>query len=367
MSNLPPQVTRTNPLLPIGVLVGLAASFQQLGQHVLFGNKVIAKLEQACVNPKYIGKYIPLEWGDYGRAVNKVCCIAPKFFQPALESSVQTPFLSEFVPLFGLLAVIVHIAANRSSAGFLVRWSPTFFLLLAQFLGAGFAAPVALSLVVFYGSRSARASFIPSGIARSLLPALTLGYLIPSVIVLAKGLVDDAVLDWGIILWQPFPLYMAIIIIFLSNFFHSPARNTSDAMVSTTFIVSTTDAVVLVSFLMHLRAIYLAYTNGLDLASYLPNLKTTDIPANVHTFLFFDFLSTIGSLWTLVIYDTTRFANLGTFSVSKCLAILLLGTVVIGPAGATAWAWSQIEKARLQALVADRPKTIDRVTPAIKN
>lgn len=356
------QVTRVSPLAPIGVLLGLLA----IALHVLHGTVILRNgtgelLRTTCNRPLYQAdryvSFIPKQYrGDWSREVNNVFCFFARFFQASLDNPAQVPIIAEFVPLLGMVVAVFYIAAYRSSAGFVVRWSPFFFLVVTQLLGAAVAAPTMLAFVVYYGSRSARASFIPSGVARALMPAVEVGYFLPIYFMQLKGVLSDSAIDWAITIWNPFPIYVAILLFVLSSSFHSPYRNTSDAMVSTTFIVAFMDFIVLTSFLFHLRAVYAVATNGLGLADYAIDLSSRDLAANVHTFLTVDFLVTAGALWTLVVYDSSRFANLGTTSVARALLTLALGTVIVGPGGAAAWAWSQVERARLQALVADRVK-----------
>ena len=355
------QVARVSPLAPIGVLIALlAVALHLMHGTVMLGNGTVQQLRNTCLMPTYQGRYvtfIPKQYrGEWTNHANDLFCFFARFFQASLENPAQVPIIAEFVPLLGLTVAVFYIAANRSSAGLVVRWGPFFFLVVTQLLGAAIATPAMLTWVVYYGSRSARASFIPSGVARALMPAIEVGYFLPIYFLQLKGIISDSAIDWAITIWNPFPVYVAILLLVLGASFHSPQRNTSDAMVSTTFIVAFMDFIVLTSFLFHLRAVYACLTNGLSLSDYLLDFSTTNLTTNVHAFLTVDFLVTTGSLWTLIVYDSSRFANLGTTGVRKSLLVLAVGTVLVGPGGAAAWAWSQVERARLQALVADRIK-----------
>ncbi|KAJ8607097.1 hypothetical protein MRB53_040533 [Persea americana] len=265
----------------------------------------------------------------------------------------------EFLTVIAVLTVIGVISANRSSAGPIVRWGTTFFFLVMQAIGGGVALPIYFCFIVYNGSQSARASFVPSGWARSLLPAIMVGYFLPCVTMLLPTLFTQRQQDVGLAIWQAFPAYVSLIAAILAVIFTGSglvAMSTSDAMVSTTLIISTMDFMVLASIIGHVYAIYIAYSDGMTLASFIPEVNLTTPEHVSHAFLTFDFLACMIALWTLIFYDTTRFAGVGKTSITVSVLISVLGTVVLGPGGAAAWAWSNIEKARLGALVADRPK-----------
>ena len=347
------QVNPISPLLPISVLIVTSAqAYNIMHRHCLSSPHVQTWIAQCEANPGQFLSYKSL------RTLDTVTCVLVKFFAAAWDDSASKALCSEFMALFGIVTLIMMISSNRSSAGSFVRWGSTIVFLLMQILGAGVVLPVYLSVIVYNGSRSARASFIPSGWARALLPTLIVAYLLPSMSMMIPSLFTARQQEIGIALWQPFPVYVSAIAAVLALLFtgSGTAMSTSDAMVSTTLIVSSMDFMVLVSVLCHIYAISIVYTAGTPLSAFIP-LSNLPTPASVsHGFLTFDMLAVLVSLWTLIFYDTTRFAGVGKTSIISAALIAVVGTVVLGPGGAAAWAWSNVEKARLGALVADRPR-----------
>lgn len=347
------EVNTISPLLPISVLlVSAAQSFNLLHKQCLQSPKV-DEWAQTCrtLGGRYLGH------ASLSR-IDSTICLMVQFFSAGVDDSATKVLWIEFLGLFGTIILVGYISANRSSAGRIVKWGTTIAFVLMQLFGAAVVSPLYYAMIVYKGSSSARASFIPSGWARTLLPSLIVAFIIPSMVMVVPELFTEYHREMAIAIWQPFPIAFSLMSIILALCFtgSGSSKSTSDAMVSTALIISSMDFMVVLSTLCHLYAVYIIYTERLPLRSFVPDLELMSTSAVTQAFLSFDFLGCMISLWTLIFYDTSRFAGVGRTSVTSAAVIAVLGTVLLGPGGAAAWAWSNIEKARLGALVADRPR-----------
>jgi hypothetical protein len=348
------QVSRISPLLPIAALLAIQAFDNYHLLHVILGNPLAKELGRNC--PSGTGIFNIIE------ALDTTVCGLSNAFEVALADSVNRVVLAEFSTLIAACAVIAHIAANRSSASLPVRYGATFFLIMGQLVGIANVMPIFYALIIWRSSASARASFVPSGVSRALLPALIVGYIFLTAPMQFPHLLSKESFRVIMDLWQPFPVYLSILLAILGSYFYAISNRqltASDAVISTTFIVSTTDFLVLCSMLTHGLAIYLYFSLNVSIKDFVPNLELKTASDCLRAFFILDFLGCLTSTWTLIFYDTTRFAGLGRASPLAAIVVAVVGTLVLGPGGAVAWAWSSVEKARLSALVADR-KTPDK-------
>lgn len=200
--------------------------------------------------------------------------------------------------------------------------------------------PIYYILIVWKSSSSARASFMPSGSARALLPAVLFGFLIPSIFLLAPEFFQNqAFLEWGIAVWQLFPILVSFVATTLGFCFSgsdSRSITTTEAVISTTFIVSSLDTTILISFVLHLYAIYSIYNQGLTISTFLPNSDFGTAEDAFYAFFAIDLLGCLISTWTLIFYDTSRYAGVGKTSVLSAALIAVFGTLLFGPGGAAA-------------------------------
>lgn len=343
------EVTHINPLMPISVLILTAAQAYKVLFKICLGHEYgLRALSQACALQS--SRYVSDETSNRG------ICIYVEVFKTAIENPITRILLVEFAGLVAVVTLIGFISANRSSAGSPVRWGTTAFLMLMQAIGGAIALPIYYSLIIYNSSSSARASFIPSGFARALLPALVCGYVLPTVAIVAPEIFPTIdIWEWVIVYWQIFPVLVSSINMVLGFCFTGVrgSKTTSDAMISTTFIIGTMDTVILGSFLMHLYALSAVYNQGLGPSDFIPDIKMQTTSQIVHAFFSFDFLGFLVSTWTLIFYDTSRFAGVGktsvmydaasssfyTKSLTDCSSAFLLaifGTVLLGPGGAAA-------------------------------
>ncbi|CCG84143.1 protein of unknown function [Taphrina deformans PYCC 5710] len=345
------EVAKISPLLPIAVLlITSAQAYKVLHKHCLANPNGLQALSQLCaVQP---GHYFANQDAD------RATCLLVESFKVAINDAATYTLLLEFCPLVALMMLVGIISANRSSAGVAVRWGTTATYLAMQIVTAAVTLPLYFSLIVWNSSSSARASFVPSGVSRALLPALACGYGVPVLAMMApSALTDSAAWEWAIASWQIFPIFVSVIGVVLAFCFTgvTGGQTTSDAMMSTTFIVCTMDTVILGSVAVHAYALYFAHTSDLVLSSLIPSIELSSLTQVMHALFTFDFLGCMIAIWTLIFYDTTRFAGVGKTSLLSASFLAIFGTIFLGPGGAAAWAWSNIERARLGALVADRP------------
>lgn len=351
------QVNPISPLLPISVLlVSAAQSFNLLHKHCLRSPFIEAWAQTCESSPR---QYITHP--AFG-TLDTITCVLVEFFSAAVNDVATNVLAVEFLCLFGTMLLIGYISANRSSAGKAVRWGTTAAFMLAQLLGAAVVYPVYVSMIVYKGSTSARASFVPSAWARTLLPAVFVSFIVPSLVLVFPKLLSTDQTNMVIAVWQLFPIAFTVVssvlALCLTGSGHS--LSTSDMMVSTALIISSMDFMVLISFLAHLYAVYLTYANSLAPASFVPDSALSSPLAVTKAFFTFDFVGCMVATWTLIFYDTSRFASVGRTSLLSAAFIALFGTLLLGPGGSAAWAWSNIEKARLRALVADRPRKANK-------
>lgn len=310
-ASVPKEVTQINPLMPISVLVLTAAqAYKILHKYCLASESGLKTLHELCAlqDRRYVSDV----------TLNRGICLLVEFFKAAIEDPISHVLLVEFASVVAVATLIGLISANRSSAGTTVRWGTTAFLMFMQVVGGAIALPIYFALIVYHSSSSARASFIPSGIARALLPALVCGFVLPSVALVAPGIFPSrSVWELALAIWQLFPILVSVINMVLGFCFTGVrgSKTTSDAMISTTFIVGTMDTVILGSFLMHVYALYSVYTHGFMPMDFLPAIKMETLTQVVHAFFTFDFLGFLISIWTLIFYDTSRFAGVGKTSV----------------------------------------------------
>ncbi|ORY78507.1 hypothetical protein BCR37DRAFT_394459 [Protomyces lactucae-debilis] len=348
------QVSRISPYFPIAVLLAIQAFDNYHLLHVVLGHPLASTVEQGC--PARTGAFALIP------PLNKICCILSNAFEIAMGDPVCRVVLAEFSVLIAAVAVISHIAANRASASWPVKYGATIVLVLGQLLGVANIMPIFYALIIWRSSASARASFLPSGVSRALLPAIVVGYFFLTAPMLVPDMFTKGTLRMTMELWQPFPIYLAALMAVLGSYFYAISNRqltASDAVISTSFLVSTTDFLVLCSLLTHGLAIYFFVTLRPALKDFIPNLDMRTATDVYRTFFLFDFIGCLTATWTLIFYDTTRFAGLGRASPLAAVVVAIVGTLILGPGGAVAWAWASVEKARLSALVADR-KPSDR-------
>lgn len=305
------EVAKISPLLPIAVLLASAAQCYYVLHVRLMGSpNGMRELERICSTQ--VDKYFS------HLDLNRGTCKLVEAFRAAVYNPATKVVLLEFAALVAVITLIAVISSNRSSAGFIVKWGSTAFLMVMQVLGGAVALPILFANVVWNSSSSARASFIPSGTARALYPALFCGFLAPSLVLVApEPFQKGGILDQALAFWQIFPILVSIVTMVLAFCFTGIgiAKTTSDAMISTTFIVSTMDNVILFSFLMHAMSIYAAYDQGLTVMDFVPLVTMSSLAEVMHAFFVIDFLGFLVAVWTLIFYDTSRFAGVGKTSI----------------------------------------------------
>lgn len=332
------SVTKISPLLPIAILLVTSAQAYKVLHKFILATPQASKIDEICA--KIPGRY----FGSLGmvdlRPLDGLTCALVQIFSVVIYHPASRIVLLEFMGLIAVVAIIGLISSSRSSAGTLVKWGTTTAFMIMQVIGGAVVLPIYYILIVWKSSSSARASFMPSGSARALLPAVLFGFLIPSIFLLAPEFFQNqAFLEWGIAVWQLFPILVSFVATTLGFCFSgsdSRSITTTEAVISTTFIVSSLDTTILISFVLHLYAIYSIYNQGLTISTFLPNSDFGTAEDAFYAFFAIDLLGCLISTWTLIFYDTSRYAGVGKTSVLSAALIAVFGTLLFGPGGAAA-------------------------------
>ncbi|KAI0340994.1 hypothetical protein BDW22DRAFT_1430626 [Trametopsis cervina] len=117
-----------------------------------------------------------------------------------------------FLPQLCGVLVFIYWEAGKAETFSIIQF-PTFFGILAQLIAAGPTLPLYFIAHIYYMPMNA--SKLPSdGLARArtLLPAITIGYLLPSaVLFLAPTTMSLDAKQIVAAIWQPFPLYISLL------------------------------------------------------------------------------------------------------------------------------------------------------------
>ncbi|KIP02313.1 hypothetical protein PHLGIDRAFT_122568 [Phlebiopsis gigantea 11061_1 CR5-6] len=160
--------------------------------------------------------------------LDEMCTGLAGFFSAAVDGHDEATrmYCLWFLPQLVSILVFLYWEASRVSRSSVIAF-PTFFGILAQLITAGVVLPfyfaIHILLVPLFpiGRRG-----IPHPEARALLPAVIMGFLVPSAMLFLFPASPRIPLDVKQIiaaLWQPFPIYLAVIHNLLSKTFHNSA------------------------------------------------------------------------------------------------------------------------------------------------
>ncbi|KAI1087365.1 hypothetical protein F5B19DRAFT_475936 [Rostrohypoxylon terebratum] len=278
----------------------------------------------------------------------------------------QAYFLLNWFPV----VVIWAVESSRTrNSGRLVSFAALFGLLY-QIIGAAVIAPVYYAAYVFTSRGETyyqQGRSVPLGYARALLPAVVLGYFIPTV-ALFYGTWDIQTVQYLTAFWQPSPIYVSALLV-LFSFFTSPSSTTATTKnhdikhLKLVYLLAG-----LVSGFSHLSTAYLSLTSDDPLLSlsyiFLPNRATwrDSTALGLHYIFQVDFFGAFGSglFWSwLLTYDVLRIEGRPRAS-SLIQAVLGIGitTLVAGPGSAImmVYSWRESRLAKIEDRIEENGK-----------
>lgn len=250
------------------------------------------------------------------------------------------------------------------------RCSTSFWGFLYQCVGIGLVGPL---YYLCYLSASADDNYwwplsrrMPTAYAKSILPAMVLGYLIPT-IAMHIPYSDTRLTEVAMIIWQPSPIYINILLALFSRIyerFYPEPKPTPDAA-NPLPDISSLNLIYAISFLIgtlahasFLHALFSSPNLLLTLKQlFLPLLffKTPPSPlpfdTSMHSFWQYDFLLFFAATLIFCVVAVWDLKRVGRTRVSLVNAVvgIMLGTVGVGPAAmfVAVWAWREGVMARV--------------------
>jgi hypothetical protein len=338
--------SRTRTLLSIFfILCALVATYEMRISTTLtgLGDKIQAEVDSATyLRTEYTG--IPAV--DYGLRY-----LVVSFLPGAAgwNKGFQVQMFYFLVQFFGIIGVYSVEAGRRANVD---KWihSTTIWALFYQTVGGAIIIPLyCLAYLRDSGKNeyfSPASRRIPLPYAKALLPAMLIGYLIPTLAIFyplslytTQGLVA---------LWQPTPLYINILTFVFSKFFSSEGNDTY-------YLRKLYILFMLVSALSHIAVLYSVTTSNLTLTNIFiprPGMKRSDIATELHHIFQIDFWIIFAASLAWAYGHVCDMKALG-FPVSRLRGVLtiLFWTCVAGPAAAVAavWLWREDLWAKAEA------------------
>jgi hypothetical protein len=268
-------------------------------------------------------------------------------------------FLASILPIIAILTVEGYRPRNKWT----LLASPALWGVLYQLRGIGFIAPLYFGISLFHSSSisyfTPTSRTLPDNTARALLPALVLGFVLPTIMLFFP--LQDALnaRQIFIALWQPTPVYVVILTEVLSRVLKLIGRSTPVKTGSHGDHNSNSDlpylrilyaAVGSISACFHLALMMSWFVSGTGfiVRAFIPfdsMAPVSDLADGVFIFFQNDFLlaAVATMLWCLTsAWDLYR---VGISDVSWPVAVIsiALGCIMVGP-GATAaavWYWRE--------------------------
>lgn len=244
--------------------------------------------------------------------------------------------------------------------------SPFIFGLLAQTLTFAFAAPLYAGLQLIYSVTAAKPNAenirVPRAVLNAIPFAFLIGYLVPSLLLIAplSDTITPDVKQIIIAIWQPWPIYTSVLIATANILFSSFVSNDNNAnggratlsslrkvyavAFANTAINHQVPLVISLATVVEprffrdtfARVLHPSVVYQAPLPWANPTLQVPDVGSGVHVFLRWDYI--IGSaavlLWALTLHRNAHRAILGK---AGCLGLLVkaaLLSAVAGPVGA---------------------------------
>ncbi|KAK2777212.1 FAD binding domain protein [Colletotrichum kahawae] len=223
-----------------------------------------------------------------------------------------------------------------------------------QLLGIGKVAPFYFLLSVYTTSRSVYARTtgrpIPSHVAKVILPALCLGYVIPTALMFIPH--EDSVTQQNAIaFWQPFPIYVALLAWTGSKVVYAmkPTKTLDWEVLENkdlSYLQSGYAFCFFVTAITHISTfLYAGLNASVSISESFFGLPPWDA-MTIAGFWKYDMVLCFASVavWLLYgVFEMRRFGYITTSAALKAVGLTLAGSVLVGPAATYAgvWAWRE--------------------------
>ncbi|KAJ9619082.1 hypothetical protein H2204_012793 [Knufia peltigerae] len=304
-------------------------------------------------------------------AVDETLTMLTVFFMPGVagwDSAHQTLQVYFLFSLFPLITVWTVESCRKRN--FLSLISFTSLWSIYQLYGIAVVAPI---FYIMYLTVSNPESYwwplsrpVPEKYVKTLLPAVVLGYLIPTILMFWPHSNDDQIRQGFIAFWQPSPVYVNILLWLLATSYNTTMSTQQD---HSNVVVAAAEP----PDMAHLKRLY-AFSFGVSIVTHFGVLLKVMFSADPHLQLSKIFLlppldqrslSVVESLhitwlvdfwvWTMAtmawcclsVWDLKR-VGLAVVSVRKAAAAVALGTVLVGPGAviSACWYWRETQMAK---------------------
>lgn len=240
---------------------------------------------------------------------------------------------------------------------------PSFFLFAMQLQGIGQIAPLYYILSVLFASERSAGRWIPVHVAKALVPALTLGYILPTVMMLTPTVNTKSWQDWTA-LWQFSPIIFTTLTALFSSVIQQWKRLTSSVKESPFDLYKDEDVPILKSVYYYAFALLTAsHVSTLAYAYFHPEITFAELFGNLPSpfelewslptlgsqiaiFLKYDFamcFTAIAIYGLYAIWTLRKCGYVKTSQVTVPVLACILGQLLVGP-GATMvglWSWRE--------------------------
>ncbi|PSN75601.1 FAD binding domain-containing protein [Corynespora cassiicola Philippines] len=263
-------------------------------------------------------------------------------------------FMIALIPVALIWTIEGYRNGNRTS----IIALPALFSAAYQMLGIGKIAPlyylisIYTSSQILYTRTTGRA--VPVSVARSLLPALCLGYILPTILMFSRY--EDASTHQNFTaFWQPSPIYVSVLTYAISSILaRIDPKDSYDELFQlkdvTPLRVSYGVAFAITALSHIYSLIYITSNASLSIAEVFFNMPSPDSMLHgAHSiFNFFKWDMTLyfasTALWSLYsIFELRRTGYVTTFQALRAALVAVVAQVVVGPAAAYigVWAWRE--------------------------
>ncbi|PGH17463.1 hypothetical protein AJ79_01063 [Helicocarpus griseus UAMH5409] len=280
------------------------------------------------------------------------------------HSALQMYFLISLFPLIALYTV--ESVRKRNSFNLLTFTS---FWALYQALGIAVVGPLYYAAYLFSSSDIIYwcpvTREVPARYAKTLLPALLIGYLLPTILLFIPY-THPHLADLMILNWQPSPLYVNILLTLFSRVYgtlYPDDPNDVPQAAKPPPDLPSLNSLYIISFLIsvgiHISTIFTALTTSTPALSlsaiFLPGIDTLTAQPSLTEGIRVLWLADFWVFWAatmvwcvVAVWDMNRVGR-SRVDLGKAIAAILLGTVAVGPAATVVgvWYWREGKMARV--------------------
>ncbi|CZS91060.1 uncharacterized protein RCO7_01423 [Rhynchosporium graminicola] len=294
--------------------------------------------------------YTGIESLDYGMR-HIVAAFLPGVAGWDINTQVQQIyFLASFFPIISIWSVEAGRQGNASS---FLRWTSVW-ALFYQTVGGAVVIP--LWYVLFFRNSAKQSSWSPASrlldisYAKALFPALSLGYLLPT-IALYIPFPDSGfrIHQAFIVLWQPSPLYVNLLIFIISTFItkQETTKRATKSQINLKYLHRVYSAGLAVSAIVHIVIMALCISQRLSQVSFVhsllhvPATERLTLSGSLHYLFQVDCLviltAALASAWG-VMWDLKNFGK-ADISTGEIAIQMTVSTVLLGPGATVAGVW----------------------------